>query len=116
MSAHYLRSRLIQAAITIAVIVLLNFFLFRVIPGDPARLLLGTRMQQIGPEALASIRERMGIDQPIFPNQLFAYLGNLVTGDFGYSFKFTGRLVTDVIGERIGPLTAPGIGERYVNE
>lgn len=111
MSGHYLRRRLLQSAITVFAIVLINFVLFRVIPGDPARLLLGPRIQQVSPEALEALRARMGIDQPIFPDQFLTYLGNLVTGDLGYSFKYSGRLVTDVIGERIGPtLILVGLG------
>ncbi len=111
MSGHYLRRRLFQSALTIFVIVAFNFVLFRVIPGDPARLLLGPRMQQLNPEVLVNLRARMGIDQPIFPDQFVTYLGNLVTGDLGYSFKYSGRLVTDVIGERIGPtLLLVGLG------
>lgn len=102
MTGAVLWRRLAQAGLTVFAVVVIDFLLFRILPGDPARLLLGDRADQVRPELLAALRQRMGIDRPIL-DQFLAYLGNLLTGDLGYSFRFPGRLVAEVIGERIGP-------------
>ncbi|MEH7391033.1 ABC transporter permease, partial [Bacillus sp. JJ1474] len=45
--------------------------------------------------------ERYGLDEPV-PIQYVKYMTNIVKGDFGVSFQYDGRAVTDIIGERIG--------------
>jgi len=53
----------------------------RAIPGDPARLLLGERAT---PEAIAALRERMGLNDPLYL-QFFRFMGEVLTGDLGTS-------------------------------
>ena len=100
MGGHYLVRRLIQAFLTIIAIVILNFFLFRMMPGSPERVLL--RNPHLTPETIAAARERWGLDDPL-PAQLVKYLQSTASGDLGYSFKFRGEAVSDVIGERVWP-------------
>ncbi len=110
MSGRYLSRRLAQAVVTVAAIVLLNFVLFRLMPGSPDRILF--RNPNLSPEVVAAVRARWGLDKPLFPDQLVAYVGSTLQGDLGYSFKFRGQAVTDVIGEAIGPtVLLVGLGE-----
>ncbi len=111
MAARYLSRRLLSAAVTIFMIVLLNFVLFRMMPGSPERMLLG-RQPGITEEVLQGTRERWGLDRPLFPDQFVAYLGATLRGDLGYSYTEAGSTVTDVLAGRLGPtLVLFGLGE-----
>lgn len=103
-SADFVLRRLGLAILTIAFVAVLNFFLFRVLPGDPARVIRDPRMTQ---EAQEAIRQRFGLDKPLligegnpFDSQFFRYLGNLARGDLGLSFNFN-RPVADLLRERL---------------
>ena len=109
MGSRYLLRRILQAILTIAAIVLLNFVLFRMMPGSPDRL---SRNPNASNEARAALRARWGLDKPLFPDQFVAYLEATAQGDFGQSFKFKGRDVTDVIAGRVWPtIILFGLGE-----
>jgi peptide/nickel transport system permease protein len=108
---RYVAGRLFTAGVTIGLIVVLNFVLFRMMPGSPERLLLG-RMPGVSANVLATTRERWGLDKPLFPDQFVAYISSTVQGDLGFSFAARGRPVTDVIAQRMGPtLLLFGLGE-----
>lgn len=62
----------------------ITFFLIRMIPGDPARLLLGTRAT---PTALAKIRLQYGLDEPLWTQYLY-FLNNLFHGEMGRSIVY----------------------------
>lgn len=96
------------AIVTIAVVVTFNFFLFRVLPGDPAK--SGMRDPRLNPQAVEALRERFGLDKPVFLNleggnpldtQFTAYLGALSRGDLGTSYAFRDREVSDMLGEAL---------------
>jgi len=111
MGGGYLARRLGQAAITIALIVLVNFLLFRAMPGSPERILLG-RIPNITPEVLEAVRVRWGLDKPVFPDQFIAYIAATAQGDLGFSFLARGQTVVEVIGQRLWPTVLLfGIGE-----
>jgi peptide/nickel transport system permease protein len=110
MSGHFLGRKLGQAAVTIVAIVLLNFVLFRLMPGSPDRVLF--RNPNLTPEVVAAVRARWGLDKPLFPDQLIAYVESTARLDLGYSFKFRGQAVSDVILDRVGPtVLLVGLGE-----
>lgn len=111
MSGQYLARRLATAAFTILMIVVINFVLFRAMPGSPERVILrGT--PNVTPAQLQAVRERWGLDKPVFPDQLVAFVGSTVTGDLGYSFVARGQTVTDVLAQRIWPtILLFGLGE-----
>ena len=104
-STDYVLRRVSLALLTIVFVAVLNFFLFRVLPGDPARAVRDPRMTQAAQEA---IRRRFGLDKPLlingegnpFDSQFFSYLGNLAQGDLGTSFNFN-RPVADLLRERL---------------
>lgn len=75
-----------------------TFVLIQLVPGDPARLMLGQRASD---QAIESIRDRYGLDEPVVV-QYGYYLGNLLQGDLGQSLAFR-RPVSEVIGQRVWP-------------
>ena len=111
MGLQYVLRRLATAIFTIVLIVLLNFLLFRAMPGSPERILLG-RMPGVTPEIVEATRARWGLDKPLFPDQLVAYVSSTLRGDLGFSYSARGRAVTEVLAQRIGPtLLLFGLGE-----
>ena len=111
MRGSYLGRRLASAIFTIVLITLINFLLFRAMPGSPERVILG-RTPNVTPEILQQTRERWGLDKPVFPDQLVAYLGATVRGDLGFSFVARGHTVVDVLAQRIWPtIILFGLGE-----
>jgi peptide/nickel transport system permease protein len=109
--ARYLVRRLVTAAVTILLIICLNFVLFRMMPGSPERILLG-RIPGISQQVLDTTKARWGLDKPLFPDQFVAYVSSTVRGDLGFSFVARGRPVTEVLGSRLGPtLLLFGLGE-----
>ena len=111
MGARYLARRLLSAGVTIGLIVLLNFVLFRMMPGSPERILLG-RIPNVSAEVIANTREKWGLDKPLFPDQFVAYVTSTLQGDLGFSFQKAGRPVTDVLEQRLWPtILLFGLGE-----
>lgn len=111
MGVQYILRRLATAIFTVVLIVLLNFILFRAMPGSPERILLG-RMPGVTPEILQQTRDRWGLDDPLFPDQFVAYISSTMRGDLGFSYSARGRPVTDVIAQHLGPtLLLFGLGE-----
>lgn len=92
---------LLRAAVTLLMVATLNFVLFRIIPGDPASLLLGGARTSVAAEQIEAQRQNWGLDRPLFPDQLVNYLSATLHGDLGYSFKFRGRRVVDLLLERL---------------
>lgn len=110
MASAYLGRRLFQSFVTIVMIVVLNFILFRLMPGSPER--AAVRIPGVSQEVFEQTRARLGLDKPILPDQLIAYIGSTVQGDLGYSFKYRGQPVAEVIGSRVWPtLILFGLGE-----
>ena len=108
MGGRYFARKLLQAIITIAFIVLLNFLLFRLMPGSPDRVLA----RNLPLDVRQVLLERWGLDRPVFPDQFVAYVGATLQGDLGESFKFQGVSVVDVLAGRIWPtLLLFGLGE-----
>lgn len=98
--ASYIVRRILYGIVLMAGVVVLNFFLIRLAPGDPAEVIAG-EMGGATEEMLASIRETYGLNKPIL-TQLWIYLSNMAQGDLGQSYFFN-RPVTELIGLRIGP-------------
>jgi peptide/nickel transport system permease protein len=91
--------RLLHAAVLVFAVLVLNFLLIHLAPGDPADVIAG-EMGGATAEVLAKIRAMYGLDDAL-PVQLFRYLGHVLTGDLGYSFYFN-RPVAGLVLERMG--------------
>ena len=110
MGSRFLGRRIVQAVLTILFIVFLNFILFRMMPGSPERLI--TRNPSITLETKAALREKWGLDKPLFPDQFVSFLSSTAQGDFGLSYKYRGQPVSEVLGSRIWPTVILfGLGE-----
>ncbi len=94
----YLIRRLWQMIPTMLGVLLLVFFLFNWVGGDPAYILAG---KISNPEQIANIRKQLGIDEPYYV-QLWIFLKQILTFDFGNSWS-TGEPVTQIIATRLGP-------------
>jgi len=96
----YILRRLGYGVVLMLFVVVLNFFLIRLAPGDPAVVIAG-EMGGITEEMLAEIRANYGLDQPQIV-QLWIYLKQIAVGNFGMSFFFD-QPVSKLIGARVGP-------------
>jgi ABC-type dipeptide/oligopeptide/nickel transport system permease component len=95
---NFLRKRFIHMIPVLFGIVLVVFLMVRLIPGDPARIMLGTHAT---PERLSELRAELGLDEPIW-RQFLLFMGNVVQGDLGTSLVYR-RSVFDVILDRLPP-------------
>jgi peptide/nickel transport system permease protein len=104
----FLARKLAWALVTIAVVVTFNFLLFRVLPGDPAK--SGMHDPRLNPAAIEALRERFGLDKPVFINleggnpldtQFTAYLAALARGDLGTSYAFRDQEVAEMLGQAL---------------
>ena len=97
MTAYVIR-RLWQMIPTIAGVILLIFFLFNWVGGDPAQVLAG---KISNPEQIANIRRQLGVDQPYW-YQLLVFVKQVFTFDFGRSWS-TNEEVSHILLTRVGP-------------
>ena len=116
---RYLLKKISWSIFTILFVLVLNFFLFRILPGDPSRAL--TKDPRMKEEARQALRVRFGLDKPVincfqtltpiqfkwedcgmnpFDTQFFIYVKNLMQGELGVSYK-TNRPVADIMVERL---------------
>jgi len=92
--------RLFNAVILILAVVVLNFLLIHLAPGDPAEVIAG-EMGGATQEMLDEIRALYGLDKPVM-TQLGIYLGRVLQGDLGQSFYYN-TSVTSLIIARLWP-------------
>ncbi len=110
----YLFRKILFALLTLATIIVFNFFLFRILPGDPIKLLF--RNPRLTKQAQETIRVQFGLDKPVwinterlqngdiggaFDSQFGAYISNLFQGNLGISFAQRAS-VNEILAERVG--------------
>jgi peptide/nickel transport system permease protein len=100
LSRHAAR-RLVAVIPTLLLVAMFAFALIRMVPGDPAQVMLGDIAD---PQALAALRHEWGLDRPA-PIQFFVWLRHAISGDLGRSIS-TGEPVVTLIVERF-KVTAP---------
>ena len=88
----YFIKRIFLGILIIGVAITLMFFMIHLVPGDPARILLGPRAT---PEMIVDMSMRMGLDQPLII-QLMKFLGNILKGDLGMDV-ISNRTVTSIV-------------------
>lgn len=93
---RYVIRRLLQLIPTVLLILVFNFLIIRLAPGDPARAMAGEMASQANVEAL---RQAWGLDKPLI-EQLLIYFSRLAQGDLGYSYN-TLTPVSDLILDRL---------------
>ena len=111
--SDYLVRKIGFAIATLLVVIVFNFFLFRILPGDPVKLIIHS--PRMTAESQERIRQSFGLDRPVWldvealkqgdlysaiDTQFTAYLRNLLRGDLGVSFS-TRQDVTNLLKERV---------------
>jgi len=85
---RYLLRRLLYLCGVFFVVSILMFIIYKMVPGDPVRMMLDSTKASTDPERYERMyeaaRRQLGLDKPL-PIQYFTWMGNLLTGDFGYS-------------------------------
>jgi peptide/nickel transport system permease protein len=94
--SRYIGLRLLQMIPVLVGVSTVVFLLVRLIPGDPATSMLGSRATS---ELVARVHQQFGLDLPIW-RQYFDYLGNVVRGNFGESFFYQAS-VSSIVQARV---------------
>ncbi|WP_315831295.1 ABC transporter permease [Bradyrhizobium prioriisuperbiae] len=97
LAVHMIR-QLANAVALLGAVLVLNFCLIHLAPGDPVQVIAG-EMGGASAEVIAALREKYGLDHTLM-EQLFTYLGKVATGDFGYSYYFN-EPVLHLIAQRL---------------
>jgi len=90
----YVAKRALQGTITVLMAITFNFILFRIMPGDPTRAVVGD--PRIETETRLALIAKFGLDRPLL-EQFVLYLYNLFRGELGVSFVLRGRSVVEII-------------------
>lgn len=95
----YLIRRLSAMILTLIMISIITFFIFQIIPGDPAQMILGT---EADPQAIETLREQLGLNQPLLI-RYYQWVTRAMLGDLGVSIRL-GQPVNRLIIQRL-PVT-----------
>ena len=98
MNYQYVVQRLLLALVVVLGITFVVFMIMQIVPGDPARVILGPYASD---ESVAGLRDRLGLDRPFF-EQYLTWLSKAARGDFGQSL-LNGQEVAPQLHGRIGP-------------
>ena len=99
LGTRYVTGKVAGALGSLAFMLVFNFFLFRVLPGDPVRTLARNRL--VSEKQMDELTRTLGLDQPL-PQQFLTYLQNTLTGELGLSFKYRVP-VAELIADRFWP-------------
>lgn len=106
----YLLRKLGFSLMTVLIVLVVNFVLFRVLPGDPVRAVIG-RNVRISPQVQQALRVQFGLDKPVFPDQFFDTLGQWLKGNLGISWSQR-QPVGDILIAKLGnTLLLIGLGQ-----
>jgi oligopeptide transport system permease protein len=92
---RFITSRLLQSLLALYLIVTATFFMLRFVPGGPF-----TAEKAVPPEILRNLEAYYGLDQPL-PRQYLNYLGGLLRGDLGPSFRYSNRTVNEILADKL---------------
>jgi oligopeptide transport system permease protein len=96
---RFILSRLLQAIPVLLVVISVTFLLIHSAPGGPF-----SDEKAVPPEVVRALEAQYNLDQPLW-HQYINYLGDVIQGDFGPSFKYSGRTVNELIAAGL-PVTA----------
>lgn len=96
---RYVGSKVLGALFSLVMVVLLGFFAFRTLPGDPA--ISMTRGRRVTPDEVARLREEFGFNKPVY-EQFFKFVNDLLHGHLGFSYTYR-QSVSSLIGEFFWP-------------
>jgi peptide/nickel transport system permease protein len=93
---NYVSKRILIGILTLLAASIVVFIVLEIVPGDPARLMLGMNATE---DAVLALQQQMGLDQPLLV-RYFSWIGGLLVGDFGKSYTYSVP-VLNLITERI---------------
>jgi len=93
----YVAKRLLWAPILIIISTFFVFFMGSIAPGDPAELKLGNKAT---PERIEKLRNEMGLNESL-ASQYIKYMKNAIKGDFGESYAYSDKKVSEIIGPKL---------------
>lgn len=96
---NYILKRFLQIIPVLLIVSILIFLMLRLIPGDPARLMLGDKAKEA---AVVALREKLGLNRSL-PMQYFIFMKQIVSGDLGMSLTYE-RPVAELLKARL-PIT-----------
>lgn len=92
---RYVARRLLIGVVTLAFASAIVFLVMEILPGDPARLMLGINATE---DAIAALRTQMGLDASL-PVRYLSWIGGMLVGDFGRSYTYSVP-VLELVSER----------------
>lgn len=91
----FVAQRIVKGVIVLFAIIVMNFFLIRLAPGDPAMVMAGEAGAS-DPQFVQQLREKFGLDKPL-PEQLFYYVKGIASLDLGFSFRQQEKVSTLIV-------------------
>ena len=104
------RKNMLLALVCFGLVLVLNFFLPRLLPGNPVAYLTGFSEEDMTPAQVSYYEDALHLNKPL-PMQFFYYLRSLLDGTLGYSYK-KDAAVSALIGEKLGytlQITVPAV-------
>jgi oligopeptide transport system permease protein len=92
---RFIARRLLETIPVLLIIITATFFMIRFVPGGPF-----TAEKAVTPEILRNLEAHYGLNKPLY-RQYLDYLGSLLHGDLGPSFKYPNRTVNEIIGDKL---------------
>ena len=97
---RYLLKRFVYIVFVFFIISILMFAIYKSMPGDPVDIMLGDSKTTMKPDAYQALYDKtvasLGLDKPL-PVQYVAWMGNMLTGNFGYSTQYKQEVI-NIIG------------------
>src|SRR5947208_3078090 len=109
MNFRYILQRLVLALVVLLGITFIVFMIVHIVPGDPARIILGAYASD---ESVAAIRERLGLNRPLL-EQYTLWMSAALRGDLGTSL-LTSQPVGPQLLQRLGPTLELGFASLVI--
>ncbi len=108
----YLIRKLGFSLMTVLIVLVINFVLFRILPGDPVRAVIG-RNVRISPEVQQALRVQFGLDRPIFPDQFLDTVAQWAQGNLGISWSLRQPVKTILLAKLVNTVILVGLGQIF---
>ncbi len=106
----YLLRKLAFSLMTVLIVVVINFVLFRILPGDPVRAVIG-RNVRISPEVQQALRVQFGLDKPVFPDQFLNTVAQWARGNLGISWSLRQPVKNILLAKLVNTIILVGLGQ-----
>ncbi len=108
----YLIRKLGFSLMTVLIVLVINFVLFRILPGDPVRAVIG-RNVRISPEVQQALRVQFGLDKPVFPDQFLDTVAQWAQGNLGISWSLRQPVKTILLAKLVNTVILVGLGQIF---